>query len=1030
MGKLRPTFRLSLVCQCLLFFFAVTPAHALQPHTHVSQYGHTSWRTQDGAFNGSPNVITQTTDGYIWIGTNLGLVRFDGIRFISWNPPAGRRLLDSRIFSLLGTHDGSLWIGTGYGLSRWKDGELTNYPELSGRMETLLEGENGEVWLVRTQMTDQAGPLCRVKDAGFHCYGPRDGIPFALGTQLTRGDSGELWIGGYSELCRWKEGSCSSYFSNASRRPETMASIRKVASAPDGSVWAVVENPGRVLQLQVFRHGQWTQQTFSQIPLRNSDVSALFVDRNGDPWIGTSTHGMFRIQGQTVEHFGNGDGLSSDAVSEIYQDSEGTIWVVTSTGIDNFRDLKVTSYSAREGLSADAASSVVAAHDGTVWVGNHRAIDSLRNNKLLALREEQGLPGRNVTTMFEDHLGRLWVGVDDGLWVYDRGKFQAVRHADGSSLGIVFSITEDVARDIWVRAANHLDRIHELKLQTESTSPQISTSYILAADPRGGIFLGLVDGALVHYQAGKEDTIASNEVGNRRQIRDLLVEPDGSVWGTTLDEVARWKDGLRRNLTTSNGLPCDGLFALVQDDRGALWIYSQCGLIEIDKEQLESWWQNPDQIVQFRLLDVFDGVQAGLTSLKPQAVRSPDGRLWFVNGQMLQTLDPNHPLQNTVAPLVHIEEIVADRKRSEPQDRMRFPARTRDVEVDYTALSFANPQKVRFRYKLDGRDKDWQDPGTRRQAFYNDLGPGEYRFHVIASNDDGVWSEKGAALEFKILPAFYQTKWFLLLMVIAVGYLAWAVYQWRIHLLARRLELQFEARLSERTHIAQDLHDTLLQGFISASMQLGVADQQLPQDWPAKPVVTRVLQLMQQVIEEGRQAVRGMRMPGADTHDLQRTFAVIPQQLAVDRPVNFRVLVGGQVRPLHPLIRDEIYRIGREAVVNAFRHSQAATVEVELEYGDRQLRIVVRDDGCGIDPRVLQSGRDGHWGLSGMRERAGRIGARLKIWSTAGAGTEVELSIPSAIAYESDEPTGFLHRLTRTKHQQRGDNPQKPGTEL
>ena len=333
----------------------------------------------------------------------------------------------------------------------------------------------------------------------------------------------------------------------------------------------------------------------------------------------------------------------------------------------------------------------------------------------------------------------------------------------GAPLGIIFAITEDIHHSIWVRAGPHLDRIHDLKLQDEITSSQISTAYTLAANPRGGLFLGLVNGDLVQYEEGRIQTFAANEVGNTRQIRDLLVESDGSVWGTTLDEVARWKNGTRKNLTTRNGLPCDGIFALVKDQRDSLWLYSRCGLVEIEKSQLDLWWEHPDGLVKFTLFDAFDGVQAGLTPLKPQATRSPDGRLWFVNGLILQAMDPDHLQRNTILPPVHVEKV--DRGSNDIfAARRTTPAPlTRDLEIEYTALSFLAPQKVRFRYKLEGRDAGWQDPGTRRQAFYSDLRPGNYRFRVTACNNDGVWNKEGATLNFTVAPAIYQTNWFRLL---------------------------------------------------------------------------------------------------------------------------------------------------------------------------------------------------------------------------------------------------------------------------
>jgi len=995
-------------------FFVLGPAWGVNPDSRISQYGHTAWRIQDGVFNGSPIVITQTADGYLWIGTNIGLVRFDGVRFTTWNPPAGRRLLDSRIFSLLGTRDGSLWIGTGYSISRWKDGELTNYPELSGRIESIVEDDEGAVWLARTQPTDKMGPLCRIKeDERVRCYGESDGIPFALAIQLSKGSSGELWVGGYSEICRWKPGSSTSYFAKPSRRPETFASLRGIATDADGSVWAVIDPSPKVLRLERFEHGSWASQAFPEIPVDNSDVTTLFVDHNETLWVGTANHGVFRIRGQNVDHFGTADGLSSDAVGRFFQDAEGTLWIVTSGGIDNFRDLKVTSYSMREGLSAAGASSVLASADGTVWIGNFRALDFLRAGRLSAVRAAHRLPGRNVTTMLEDHAGRLWIGVDNGLWVYDRAEFTPVRHADGSPLGIIFAITEDVQHNIWVRAGpHHLDRIHDFKLQEELTSEQISTTYILASNPHGGIFLGLVNGDLVQYRDGQTQTFASNEVGNRRQIRDLLVEPDGSVWGTTLDELAHWKDGVRKNLTTRNGLPCDGIFALVKDDRDSLWLYTQCGLIAIEKSQLDNWWGHPEASVKCKLLDAFDGVQPGLTPLKPQATRSPDGRLWFVNGQILQVLDPDHLQENLKPPPVQIEEVVADRKSYPPGKNLRLPPLTRDLEIEYTALSFVVPQKVRFRYRLEGRDTGWQEPGTRRQAFYSDLHPGGYRFHIMACNNDGVWNEAEATLDFIVAPAWYQTDLFRFLCVVAAIFAAWAFYRLRVRQIAKTISARFDERLAERTRIARDLHDTFLQTIQGSKL---VADDALdPSTDPVRMrrAMEQLARWLEQAMQEGRAALNSLRTSTTQRNDLAEAFRRATENGHVPSSMETALSVVGDARDMHPIVRDEIYRIGYEAIRNAYLHSRATRLEVELRY-EHDLTIRVRDNGVGIEPTVANEGKAGHFGLRGMRERAARIGAELTIVTSPTSGTELTVVVPGRIVFRKTRITGHgKHKST------------------
>jgi signal transduction histidine kinase/ligand-binding sensor domain-containing protein len=1024
-----------------LLFFALSTVWGINPNVRISQYGHTSWRTRGGAFNGAPIVITQTTDGYLWIGTNIGLVRFDGVRFSSWNPPAGNRLLDSRIFSLLGTQDGSLWIGTGYSISRWKHSTLTNYPELSGRIESIIEGDDGAVWLTRTQATDNAGPLCSLKDERFRCYGPSDGIPFASAIQLSKGSSGELWVGGYSELCRWQPGSCTSYFANAPRRPETFASLRAVAAGANGTVWALInpsnqnpsnQNPSNQnqanqnrsgqprsghVQFEHFEHGSWTSVAFPAVTADNSDVISLFVDHNQTLWVGTAHHGVWRIRGEDVDHFGSADGLSSDAVLRFYEDAEGSLWIVTSEGIDNFRDLKVTSYSMREGLSAAAASSVLASRDGTVWIGNYEALDFLRGAKLSEIRAADGLPGRNVTTMFEDHAGRLWVGLDTGLWVYDQGGFTAIRHPDGSSLGVIFAITEDVQHNIWVRAGISLDRISDdrisdgrisddrigndrvrnLALQKEFTSPQISTAYILASDPRGGIFLGLVNGDLVHYQDGKTQTFPSNEQGNRSQIRDLLVQPDGSVWGTTLDEVARWKDGVRKNLSTRNGLPCDGIFAVVQDNRSALWLYTQCGLIAIDKAELDSWWEHPDRIVQFKLLDVLDGVQPGLTSLKPQAARSSDGRLWFVNSQDLQVLDPDHLQQNVIPPPVQVEAVVADRKSYPAGKDLHLPPLTRDLEIQYAGLSFMAPQKVRFRYKLEGHDAGWQEPGTRRQAFYSDLPPGKYRFLVTACNNDGVWNEQGAALDFSIAPAWYQTSSFRILCLFAAIFAAWAIYRLRVRQVARAISARFDERLAERTRMARELHDTFLQTIQASKL---VADDAL--EASADPVRMRrameqLSRWLEQATQEGRAALNSLRTSTTQKNDLADAFRRAAENGHMPGSMEAVLTVVGEPREMHPIIRDEVYRIGYEAIRNAYMHSKGSRLKVELRYA-QDLCIRISDNGVGMDP-IAAEGKHGHFGLQGMRERAARIGGKFTLVSSVDSGTEISITVPGRIVF-------------------------------
>jgi signal transduction histidine kinase len=574
---------------------------------------------------------------------------------------------------------------------------------------------------------------------------------------------------------------------------------------------------------------------------------------------------------------------------------------------------------------------------------------------------------------------------------------------DGSPLGIIFSIAEDGRHDIWVRAGPNLDRIRDFKVQEEITSPQIPTSYILAATPDGSAVLGLVDGDLIFYKDGRTTTIASHETGNTRQIRDLLVDPDGSVWGTTVDELAWWKDGVRHNLGVRNGLPCDGIFALVKDKLGSIWLYTRCGLVSITKSQLDWWCEHPDGAVKTTLLDIFEGVQPGLTALKPQAARTPDGRLWFVNGNVLQMIDPSSLKKNEIPPPVHIEEVVADRTTYPAVENLRLPALTRDLRIDYTALSFVEPKKVRFRYRLEGHDTGWQEAGTRRQAFFTNLPPGHYRFHVMACNNDGVWNEAGATLAFSVAPAWYQTRLFIFLSVLSVLLLGWLFYALRIRQIAAAMSARFDERLAERTWLAQELHDTLLQTIQGSKMVADDALDETEDPTRLRREMERVAGWLGQAVQEGRAALHSLRASTIETMDLASGLRDAANNSPVHGSMKVEFRVSGVPREMHPIVRDEVYRIGYEAIRNAGMHSGASRLVVELTYA-QDLILRVMDNGKGIASDIAESGKEGHFGLQGMRERAARIDGKFSLVTSPRSGTEITLTIPGRTVFRRGSP--------------------------
>ena len=1000
-------FSRSVLCIALISLMS-RAALPLDLSRKISQYGHNMWRIQDGYLPGVPVDIAQTKDGYLWIGTEAGLLRFDGMRFVAWVPPKGQQLPDFQILSLLSASDGSLWIGTAKGLARWKDGELTVYKDLPNRTNAIVEDHQGNIWIARSQMAQKRAPLCRLRDTDVHCFGPEEGVPLPAATRLVLDNSGNFWLSGHAGLCKWKDGVSTTYFQKELEQKGSLIGVFTLAVENENHAWIGIQQPDGHLELREFDHGRWQSHRLPKAQGPPPSASALFIDQQDALWIGTGSDGIYRMSGETIEHFSSADGLSSDAILRFFQDREGVLWVASSKGIDSFRDLPVVSFSIREGLVSDTVSTVLASHNGGVWIGGAEALGFIRENKLSAIRTKDGFPGRDITTMFEDHTGRLWIGVDSSLYVMDHGHFLPIRRPNGTQLGIIFGITEDSSGNEWVLTdVPALVRIDNLKVQQEIELDKIA--YSIAADPTAGVWLGFGNGDLVRYFKDRLESFPADPAVSTSKIRTLIPESGDRLWAVTQDGLIWWTGNKRAILTTRNALPCNELYAAVKDTDGTLWLYSRCGLLSIAASESTLWQKDPSSQVKVAALDVYDGVQAGAVPLQPQASRSLDGRLWFANDSILQTFDPQTRRTNTLPPNVVMERIAANGANYAARDGIKLPPLIRNLEVDYTALSFVVPQKVRFLYKLEGHDNEWQDSQGRRQAFYSDLPPGPYRFRVTACNNSGVWNEAGTFLDFSVAPAYYQTTWFRLSCVAAFLVLLWAVYQLRLRRVTQRVQQRMQGRFEERERIARELHDTLLQSFQGVLLCFQGAVKLLsdrPDLARAKERMESAIEIAAQAIAEGRDAIQGLRSSAADTGDLAMALRALAGELASNEssqnPPAFELQVEGAPRDLDPILRDEVYRIAGEAMRNAFRHAHARRIEVEIHYDLRRLRLRVRDDGRGIDSKIVsEKGRPGHYGIRGMGERAKAIGGNLELWSNLDSGTEIELSIPAHAAYST-----------------------------
>jgi signal transduction histidine kinase/ligand-binding sensor domain-containing protein len=951
----------------------------------LSALHHTAFLAHEGAPS-QVIALAQTTDGYIWIGSSLGLFRFDGFQFERYEPPG---VPSHNIYALEEAPDGGLWISfRPSGLGYLKDGRIrffTRPEELpSTEVYRFACGRDGRVWAAT-----RFG-LALFEGTRWKEIGPEWGIaklrPPQRVTNMLADREGTLWVTVDGWAYSLKQGA--RVFEPLGR----VGFVSAMTEAPDGHLWVSGEGAVRPLA------------GGTGIPLDSRKAEHILIDREGGLWVIAREEGIrrFRLQGgsgaDAAESFRERDGLSGMPTALI-EDREGNIWLGTNKGLDRFRPTQVMSIALPEGYRE---LTLRAGENGEVWIATGSDHPLLRMQGDEPFRVVQA--GRKTSSVYRDPRGVVWWGGEGGLWRQRGDKFDyfsqprdvppaewfwEVFGGDGEAVlvGVGDSGVFRFRDGVW-----SADRPAGLP----DVAPDASF-----ADAQGRTWLGYRDNRVALLDGDHLRWFSNQDglgIGRIRVIRGR----GSHLWFGGELGLALFQEGRFRTIRVAGRESFGTVAGIVEATDGSLWLNEMEGLIHITSDEVRKVVADPNHPAAVRVFDFLDGLPgAGQMNFNcSTAIEASDGKLWFATDNGLVRIDPAHDPRNAVKPPVTIRSVEAGGRSYDARSPVSLPSGTSSLRIDYTALSLSIPERVQFRYRLEGLDDDWRDAGTRRAAFYTKLPPGAYRFRVVASNNDGVWNETGAAVDLSIAPTFLQTRWFLWLCVASGGVLTWTLYRWRLRQVSRRMKLRFDERLAERTRIAQELHDTLLQGFVSASMSLHVAADQVAVDSPARPLLTRVLELMRIVIDEGRNAVRGLRTPQVES--LEEALSRARLELNGPEAMDFRVVSEGEPRPLTGVVREEVYRIGREALANAFLHSGAARVEVEVEFTSSRLRVLIRDDGRGIEPSVLEKGREGHWGLKVMRERADRVGAKLRVWSRSGLGTEVEVTVPGTIAFRSD----------------------------
>jgi len=970
---------------------AMAVARPALAHLH-----HTAWTDREGV-PGQVMALAQTSDGYLWLGTPNGLFRFDGVRFDRFDAIAGESLPAGAVLTLMATPDNGLWVGyVAGGTSLVRDGHLLHVDPARGAFEVSTRRfgrrRDGSVW-VATGLA-----LLRYQNGVWTEMGPLQGYPArgSVGSMdLVVDHDDKLWVActdGVYLLAAGQE--------RFRKLPIDHLDFAALALAPDGHVWA--SDP--IKERGVVRLAAPAREPAAPALWRAAPQSlfAPAFDDRGDLWYGAS-EGLVRqslVAGGAREVL-PASALSGDFVMAVLQDREGTIWLGTNGGLDRLRPAKVTPVDFARKPSVIALAT---GRRGEVWLGARaqglmQATPALRSVPLAA--------GGFITALMVDSRDALWIGAGDGVWQQQGGGFvHLLPPAVSRWTGSVQALAEDRTGAVWIAANNRsLSRYAQGRwefLSGHNGFPRPPPACI-TVDGRGRVWIGYEGGRLLRVD-GQALTLFGAAEGLRVGGVKAIEVRGEHVWiGGELGVQLATEGGLR-TLLAQDPQALAGVTGIVETAAGDLWLNGAAGIVHVAAQQLRRALDDAAYRVASERFDTLDGLPGKAEQSRPlrTAQQSADGRLWFALSNGVVTIDPATIPHNTRAPWVGVQSVSAGGRayRDAGLGAIALPAGTRDLRVDYTATSLAVPERVRFRYKLSGLDADWQEAGTRRQAFYTNLGPGHYEFLVLAANDDGVWSPAPAAQAFDIAPSATQTPWFHALCALAALLALWLLYVLRARQLGARIADRMRIRMLERERIARDLHDTLLQGFQGLMLRLQAVAEDIPAGSPTREQFERVLDRADAILLEGRERVTDLRLPSPDLGGLAQTLAGVGRDLSQHHAARFVLTVEGEPRALRPLLHEDVCLLAREALFNAFQHAHATRIELAIVHSPALFTLRVRDDGCGLPAAVAADGaRPGHWGLAGMRERAARAGGRLRLWSRGGAGTEIELEIPGRRAY-------------------------------
>jgi signal transduction histidine kinase/ligand-binding sensor domain-containing protein len=996
----------ALISASCAFMAAMFACSSLAQTRSLDGFQHTAWPLQSGAPS-QIQALAQTRDGFLWMGTANGLFRFDGVTFEAYRPLHGEQFPHAAIQCLTATEDGGLWIGYTLGDTGFlKDGVLTTQPFRThvhlggGTVYSILTRRDGSTWAATND------GVIRFASGVWQDAETDTNTRVKMSTSLFEDSGGTLWMATQDFVYRLPQGM--QRFQKTSIEGGDTAIFTQ---AHDGSLW--IAEPHGIYPITAANGTLLASRGALHV---ENTVNDLGFDRQGSLWIAGSHNGVTRIerpnealalppaaQEQSMVHVSASNGLTSELALALLEDREGDMWVSTSTGLDRFRPNAITPapvparfdfFSLATGpgdslligtrddglqrLSAgkltkldtghhDTITSVYQAPDGKLWLGGHAELGYMQGGHYnpVALPEELKTPFRDTQSMTSGPDGDLWLQVQTRLGIF---------RLHGNT---------------WSNVANPLVRGGDIAV-------------VMKTDDAGRVWAGYLNSHIVIFDKDKRRKITKEDgltVGN---VLALFPSADG-MWIGGEHGLDIMPADHPVELRFEGSLPVEGISGISRSDDGSLWLNSLTGILRVSSSEVEHALKDHSHPMQYRLFNYLDGLSGKAPQLRPlpSILKGVNETLWFTTTNGIASIDASSIRTNSVVPAVVIKALLADGISLDPSGPITLSKGANDLQIDYTALSISMPERVRFRYKLEGYDKQWQDVGTRRQAFYTHLPPGRYRFQVVACNNDGLWNDTGASVPFYLPPTFSQSWYFKAGLVVLFFGATWLIYLLRMKREAAKLRERMQERFSERERIARDLHDTLFQSVEGSLLHLNAVTSRLPVKQEARDQLREAYEEVDRVMGQARSLVFDLRQP-VDSQDLAATTKLFAEEVGDLSEVQVEVQVHGQQMLLAPPVHDEVLKILKECIWNAFRHAEAQHITVTIHYSNRFFEVSVKDDGVGINPEILKhGGREGHWGLPGMRERAAALKALLVLQNCKDGGAEIVLKVNAREAYTS-----------------------------